>query len=400
MEERRGHVCPECGAPRGTDNAPSCACGSRVSDALRDARTAEAAAAEDFDPLRIRPYVEIEEAEQGAGGTEGEESAQARPRGEPEGPAPVDATMPLRALPADATMPLRAVSADSTAPLRAVPADSTAPPRAGGAGLPTPLAPQRGGPNASDLTLFESTTGEPAADAGAGAGTDAEGPQPARRGGRRRTTIVLAGSAAAVAIVAAAGFTGALLSYDSPERDRASRSVREGVPEASADTSAAPSPTASGASSAPSASASASASGSPSAGESASPSPSSSASDAASQAAPSASASQAGTVPGAGSEQSGSEQSGPAQSATTLDAPAPPDPGPVLRHGDQGPEVTELQQRLRQLYLYNGRADGFYSGRVEKAVRTYQWARGISADESGVYGPATRASLESETRAP
>ena len=42
---------------------PSCACARRASDALRDTRTAEAAAAEDFDPLRIRPYVELDEAE-------------------------------------------------------------------------------------------------------------------------------------------------------------------------------------------------------------------------------------------------------------------------------------------------------------------------------------------------
>ncbi|WP_112470559.1 peptidoglycan-binding domain-containing protein [Streptomyces triticisoli] len=434
MEEQRGHVCPECGAPRGTDNAPSCACGSRASDALRDARTAEAAAAEDFNPLRVRPYVEIEESAQG---TEGEEKAQAHPQGEPpERPAPVDATMTLRAVSADATMPpqvvsadaatpqappadaaippqappadaatppqavpadatmtLRAVPADATMTLRAVPADSTTPPQAV-PGLPTPLAPQRGGPNASDLNLFESAPAEPTVGIGTGAGAGAEGAQPGRRGGRRRTTVVLAGSATVVAVVAAAGFTSGLFSYASPERDRASHSARESLPDASADTSVAPSSTASGASSAPSASASASASGSPSADESGSPSPSPSASGTASQS-PSASASQAGTGPG-----TGAEQSEPAQPTTTLQAPAPADPGPVLRPGDRGPEVTELQQRLRQLYLYSGRTDGFYNSRVERAVRTYQWTRGISTDESGVYGPATRASLESETRAP
>lgn len=55
-----GAACPECGTPRAADNTPSCACGTRASDALRDARTAQAAAAEDFDPLRIRPYVELD----------------------------------------------------------------------------------------------------------------------------------------------------------------------------------------------------------------------------------------------------------------------------------------------------------------------------------------------------
>jgi peptidoglycan hydrolase-like protein with peptidoglycan-binding domain len=75
-------------------------------------------------------------------------------------------------------------------------------------------------------------------------------------------------------------------------------------------------------------------------------------------------------------------------------------PAQTLRRGDQGPEVTELQLRLRQLSLYTGRADGTYSGQVEDAVRRYQWARGITDDKSGVYGAATRASLEGETRTP
>jgi len=79
MAEPNGHLCPECGAPRGADNTPSCGCTRRASDALRDARTAEAAAAEDFDPLRIRPYVELDD-----------ETAPV-----PRVPAP-DATMPLR----------------------------------------------------------------------------------------------------------------------------------------------------------------------------------------------------------------------------------------------------------------------------------------------------------------
>ncbi|MEU0945045.1 peptidoglycan-binding domain-containing protein [Streptomyces canus] len=79
MTESNGHLCPECGAPRGADNTPSCGCTRRASDALRDARTAEAAAAEDFDPLRIRPYVELDD-----------ETAPV-----PRVPAP-DATMPLR----------------------------------------------------------------------------------------------------------------------------------------------------------------------------------------------------------------------------------------------------------------------------------------------------------------
>ncbi|GAA0904501.1 peptidoglycan-binding domain-containing protein [Streptomyces thermoalcalitolerans] len=466
MEEQRGHVCPECKAPRGADGVPSCACGSRASDAPRDARTAEAETAEDFSPLRVRPYVEIQEREQGtenegAGqGSRGGESARECPPTAPAQTAPMDATMPLRAIsantpppartapagttapaqaaptdtptppaqtapadpaasaqatpaattaptqtiptgatapaqtaPMDATMPLRAISANTPSPARTAPAGTTAPAQAAPAdattplqavpALPTPLAPQQDGPNASDLSLFESTAAGPA--------VKAEGPRPAPRGGRRRRTAVVLAGSAAVAAVAAAGFAGGLLSPDSPRQDRASHFVRESAPEASEDVSGAPSPTASTVS-AP-ASAPASASGSPSAGESTSPSPSAPASSTASQS-PSASPSPTGAGPSAGPEQS--EPAGP---ATTLKAPAPENPGPVLRRGDQGAEVAELQQRLRQLHLYTGKADGFYSGRVERAVRTYQWTRGIREDEPGVYGPATRARLEAETGA-
>ncbi|NUP79186.1 MAG: peptidoglycan-binding protein, partial [Nonomuraea sp.] len=90
MTDPTGHQCPECGAPRGADNTPSCGCTRRASDALRDARTAEQAAAEDFDPLRIRPYVELEH----------DEAAHTA--------APV--------APAEETMPLRAVSAETPSP--------------------------------------------------------------------------------------------------------------------------------------------------------------------------------------------------------------------------------------------------------------------------------------------
>ncbi|MFF4757275.1 peptidoglycan-binding protein [Streptomyces sp. NPDC001292] len=79
---------------------------------------------------------------------------------------------------------------------------------------------------------------------------------------------------------------------------------------------------------------------------------------------------------------------------------APATPDPVLRHGDQGSEVTELQLRLSQLYFYPGKADGVFGHRLERSVRAYQSSRGISADEPGVYGPATRARLESETTEP
>lgn len=72
-----GHVCPECGTddratdawdggphgrpatgPGGRPGAgPGCGCAERA--ARRAAERAETAAAEDFDPLRIRPYVTL-----------------------------------------------------------------------------------------------------------------------------------------------------------------------------------------------------------------------------------------------------------------------------------------------------------------------------------------------------
>ncbi|MES5820722.1 peptidoglycan-binding domain-containing protein [Streptomyces sp. RG80] len=62
--------------------------------------------------------------------------------------------------------------------------------------------------------------------------------------------------------------------------------------------------------------------------------------------------------------------------------------------------MTELQLRLRQTGFYDGEADGTYDRDVENAVRGYQLTRVVLADEPGVYGPATRASLESETSQP
>ncbi|WP_179202856.1 peptidoglycan-binding domain-containing protein [Streptomyces griseiscabiei] len=72
----------------------------------------------------------------------------------------------------------------------------------------------------------------------------------------------------------------------------------------------------------------------------------------------------------------------------------------TLRLGDDDPEVTELQLRLAQTGVYTGDADGDYDREVQSAVRGYQLTRVLLADESGVYGEATRASLESETSEP
>ncbi|HWU10627.1 MAG TPA: peptidoglycan-binding protein, partial [Streptomyces sp.] len=55
-----GHMCPECGGEQGARPRAGCACGAgAAARAGREARAAEIAAAEDFDPLRIRPYVTL-----------------------------------------------------------------------------------------------------------------------------------------------------------------------------------------------------------------------------------------------------------------------------------------------------------------------------------------------------
>lgn len=80
------------------------------------------------------------------------------------------------------------------------------------------------------------------------------------------------------------------------------------------------------------------------------------------------------------------------------------DPGgtaTVLREGDQGAEVVELQERLLQLdWLYTGGAYGRYDEETREAVARFQEAYGVQGDREGVYGPHTRAVLEAHTVEP
>lgn len=349
---RRGLPCPECGALRAPDNTPSCACAQRASEVLRDTRTAEAAAAEDFDPLRIRPYVELDDSGPAGAG----------PGTPPVFSAPSTPSAPSAFSAADVTMPLRAVSPGD----RAV--DATAP-------LPVPGAPPTSAPSVGDLNLFETVAVGPA------------GPQDGEpRGPRRRRALLVATAAAVVGVVAAAGFATGLFSYEKPTRDGAApEDVRAAVPDTS--------PPAVSAS--PSASRSASLSASeapPSPSESESPSPSASRTSASPSPSPSAETSRpAPTAHASGSLAPGNGAAG------NQEAPADT---VVLRRGDKGPEVTELQLRLGQLFLYDGEADGTFSGEVEDALRNYQWSRGTTGDGLGVYGPATRSRLETETKEP
>lgn len=303
MSEPNGPVCPECGTPRAADGTPACSCTHRASEARREARTAEAAAAEDFDPVRIRPFVELGD----DAGTDQEEV----PR-EP------------RELANAAVVPTS-------------PDPSEAP-----SGPPLPL--------------------------------DADARESARR---RRRTLLITAAGATLAVLLTAAFLSGLFTYDRPSRDDSvTGGIRAPVPNGSAQDGASPG----GRSSGP-------ASASPS--RSATPSPDTTPSDSSpapteAAATPTAAPSSAGTTPG-----------GTAPEPT--DAEGRP---PVLRFGDQGPEVVELQLRLRQIGFYGGDADGDYDRTVEGAVRTYQVTRAVLTDESGVYGTATRAALESETSEP
>nr|WSY55280.1 peptidoglycan-binding protein [Streptomyces sp. NBC_00886] len=341
MNEAKGHICPQCGAPRAADGSPSCTCTQQASDALRDARTADAAAAEDFDPLRIRPYVELE----GDPQEQAPLTAPAAPEGETQRLPAIEETMPLRAV-TSLPPPLEETSVLST--LRAL--SDTA-------------------PNAADLSLFE------------GAGDAPEPPTDADPPHRHRRTVLLAAAGAVVMVAAAAGFASGLLSYEPPSRDDAApQEVRASVQTASK--SAAPvTPSTSGSTSVRPTSAS------PTPSLSTSPSPSASSS------------------PSATPSKSANPSRTPTATATASTAPATDrqssnSPTTILHRGDEGPEVTELQLRLAQLNLYTGPDNGVFDKQVQASVRTYQLARGISSDESGAYGTATRTRLESETTEP
>ncbi|MFD5659814.1 peptidoglycan-binding domain-containing protein [Streptomyces hirsutus] len=490
MDDSTGTPCPECGAPRNRDNTPSCACTLRASDALREARTAQAAEAEDFTPLRIRPYVELDDGTTAApgtpnsGGTPGggrtpepeagrgagqiEQAGQAGQVGQTgqagqagqvgqagqtgrpeqkaeESPAPSgtdqqDApaahggltagneqtpqskeqggeTTPGAPQPADATMQLRALTPDALA----APETPDTPVASGAPGAPgdpdatsvlpsatpvtapqpsplaAPLAPPTTEPSATDLNLFDSTrplgvvSTAAGAHAGPGPGSAPDAGEPSPPGGRRRRTTLLVAAGAVVAVIGAAGWASGLFAHETPSRDGAlPKDVRASVLNAPSDApSAAPATSVSGS---PEASAPASASAPPSG--SASPS-----------ASPSASESEAETEPGASAAPSDAAEPSAAPTATApADVPEEAEEvdegttaGPALRRGDRGPEVVDLQQRLSNLYLYNGPANGRFSRRTEDAVRNYQWSRGIRGDELGVYGPETRARLEAET---
>ncbi|MDQ0905601.1 peptidoglycan-binding domain-containing protein [Streptomyces canus] len=88
----------------------------------------------------------------------------------------------------------------------------------------------------------------------------------------------------------------------------------------------------------------------------------------------------------------------PTPTPTASGAADPDGPG-TLREGDNGPEVTDLQERLLRIpNVYdNGSTDGTYDTTLTAAVARFQLWYGIRGDEDGVYGDDTRRDLESRT---
>ncbi|WP_344629513.1 peptidoglycan-binding domain-containing protein [Streptomyces glaucosporus] len=257
------------------------------------------------------------------------------------------------------------------------------------------MAQPDGGPDPADLAMFEGASDE------AGRPDEDTSPlpvveeRPPRRRARRGLLVAVGGTALA-AVGSAALIAGVFAQGDDPF-DEARFEDRGGAPTLllpTADTgeSARPGP---GATASPSSSAPASASASASPSRSGSPSPSASAGS------PSASSSgkadprpSSSGLPGQdgrdgrdgwGGRGDGDREDGGGRSS-------------VLREGDTGPEVVELQYRLAARGVYRGEPDGRYDDGVREAVATFQVWHGVHGDPEGVYGPNTRRELERATQ--
>lgn len=103
-----------------------------------------------------------------------------------------------------------------------------------------------------------------------------------------------------------------------------------------------------------------------------------------------------------GTPQGAAPASPSAPGAPTAAGPGSPGAGAiggVLRQGDTGPAVSELQARLLRIpdVYADGAVDGRFDGRLAAAVARFQVWYGVRGDESGEYGDATRRDLESRT---
>src|SRR6266550_8525603 len=66
---------------------------------------------------------------------------------------------------------------------------------------------------------------------------------------------------------------------------------------------------------------------------------------------------------------------------------------PTLRQGSSGPDVTDLQQKLKDLGFDPKGVDGHFGPGTRDAVMDFQQSKGLQAD--GLAGPNTLAALQS-----
>ncbi|MER8233571.1 peptidoglycan-binding domain-containing protein [Streptomyces sp. NPDC094049] len=333
------------------------------------------AAAEDFDPLRIRPYVVLEspdsqgfpdspEGTDGAGGAYGTGSL----------PAEDPPTTQLTAV--------RVGGGRPTAPYGRAPGGGGGHGGRGGSGGfdgqggRGGLDGQGGGDPSETMPLLLRGVGDvPHA--------------PVERRGRKRGVLIAA--VAAVAVAGTAALAASVLGDDGTD-DRAavpevttSASLNVAVSEAPAPSSKTPEPSTTAPTARPT-----------SASPSATPTPTASGTTTAPSATP--------TTAGTGAPSASPTSQAPVAPPTTAGPTGTPTPtstpdeeAPTLSPGSSGPEVRELQRRLAAVGVYGGRASGRYDDDVQEAVELYQSYMYIQGDTPGVYGPHTRAVLERHT---
>ncbi|NJR17002.1 MAG: hypothetical protein HC785_15705 [Calothrix sp. CSU_2_0] len=86
------------------------------------------------------------------------------------------------------------------------------------------------------------------------------------------------------------------------------------------------------------------------------------------------------------------EATTPATSTATSEASPVSKDKIILRPGNYGDEVKELQTNLKQLGFYDGVIDGGYGGGTRTAVSKFQSANGLDAD--GIVGTTTKVKIE------
>ncbi|WP_308290186.1 peptidoglycan-binding domain-containing protein [Streptomyces kronopolitis] len=343
--------CPHCSAPVRGGGRPSCLCA--------------AIGADDFDPLRVRPYVSLPDGEEDADEADGDAGRAGGDGIRSAGPGDRLDDLPG----VDAAVHRADASAPSTPSTTSAPSTTSTPsaPAAPPAASPGPLLPRprrRSGPTSRTV------------DAAEGQASGGARSAPRRDSVRARRPAVLVATGAAAAVAAALIGTDAL---SGGTRDRAAPPDRSTAsPSAALPTGDAPTPT--GTASSPAAHRS--------------PSPE-----------PTATGPSTATVrlPGTGRPRTPAPTKASGSVSVSPGSPtpsAPPTGPPVLREGAAGPEVAELQERLRQLGLYQGAGGGRYDAEVRAAVSQYQRSYGVTGDPDGVYGPRTRASLEARTDPP